>query len=55
MEKYYINWSRISGNYLVKEVGEGKIIQIFSSKIKAENFIQKLLKEEEENYGKSTT
>ena len=44
--KYYINWSVHSNNWLVKKTGEGeeagKIIQIFSSKEKAEEFLRKL-------------
>jgi len=50
MTEYYINWSRVSGNYLVKMVGEGKILQVFSNKRKAEDFIKKL---EEKDNGKS--
>jgi hypothetical protein len=50
MEKYYLNFSNLSGNWLVKKVGEGedagKIIQIFSDKKKAEEFINQLNKNE---------
>jgi len=47
MEKYYINFSYASNNWLVKKTSEnekeaGKIIQIFSDKKKAEEFIKKL-------------
>ena len=47
MEKHYINWSVHSNNWLVKKISEdekeaGKIIQIFSSKEKAEEFLRKL-------------
>lgn len=49
--KYYINFSFTSNNWLVKKIGEGeeagKIIQIFQTKAKAEEFIKKL--EEQEN------
>jgi hypothetical protein len=49
-EKYYINWSVHSNNWLVKKTGEGeeagKIIQIFSSKEKAERFIKELNEKE---------
>lgn len=52
-EKYYINWSIHSNNWLVKQTGEGdeagKIVQIFSSKEKAEKFIKEL---NEKEYGK---
>lgn len=50
MDKYYINWSSVSGNYLVKKVGEeenaGKILQIFLTKEKAEKFIKELVEKE---------
>lgn len=41
-EKYYINQSVHTGDWLVKRIGDGKIIQIFSTKEKAEKFIKKL-------------
>ena len=48
MEKYYINFSYASNNWLVKEVGEGeeagKIIQIFLTKKAAEEYLSKLEK-----------
>lgn len=50
MEKYYINYSFASCNYLVRQTGEGdeagKIIQIFSDKKKAEDFIKQLNEKE---------
>lgn len=50
MEKYYLNWSPVSGNYLVKQIGEGeeagKIIQIFLKKEKAEKFLKELNEKE---------
>lgn len=50
-EKYYINWSIHSNNFLVKKQSEnpeeaGQIVQIFSSKEKAEKFIQELNEKE---------
>jgi uncharacterized protein YfcZ (UPF0381/DUF406 family) len=54
MKKYYINYSYASCNYLIKKVSEdekeaGKIIQIFSDKRKAEEFLKKLEESEEKN------
>lgn len=49
MNKYFINWSPYTGNYLVKRIGDGKILQIFEDKRKAEEFIKEL---EEKEYGK---
>ena len=50
MTQYYINWSPMSGNYLIKQTGEGeeagKIIQIFTDKTKAEKFIKELNEKE---------
>jgi hypothetical protein len=40
--EYYINWSVHTGRYLVKQIGEGKIIAIFNTKAEAENFINEL-------------
>ena len=49
-EKYYINYSYASCNWLVKQTGEGeeagKIIQIFTDKAKAEKFIKELNEKE---------
>jgi len=50
IEKYYINWSIHSNNWLVKKQGgedAGKIIQILQTKADAEKYIRKL--EENEN------
>ena len=50
--KYYINFSFTSNNWLVKKIGEGeeagKIIQIFQTKKAAEDYISKL---NEKEYG----
>ena len=56
-EKYYINWSIHSNNWLVKKTSDkpeeaGKIVQIFQTKERAEKFCNELNKKE---YGKSTT
>ena len=42
MEKYYINWSRVTNRYLVKKIGEGNIVAIFNTKAEAEKFINNL-------------
>jgi hypothetical protein len=52
MEKYYVNWSVHSGNWLVKKQSEnpeeaGKIVQIFSSKEKAEKYCAELNEKED--------
>ena len=51
MEKYFINWSVHTGDYLIKRRPDGKIVQICSKKEKAEKFCDEL--NEKEN-GKST-
>jgi len=53
MEKYYINWSRITGNYLMFEVGRSDCIGIFKTKKEAEQFIQ-FYKDEQEAQKEAT-
>ena len=46
MDKYYINQSMWSGDYLVKKTEDGpeggKIVQIFRTRAKAEEYVKKL-------------
>jgi hypothetical protein len=42
IEKYYINWSRITGYYIVYEVGVSWRRKVFKTKREAEQYIKQL-------------
>ena len=44
MDKYYINWSRVTNNYLVFEVGKQDCLGVFKTKHEAEEFVELLNK-----------